>query len=309
MFQISSPNLDPCFCIPQVSSKFDDFFDFSSAFSSKFVPLSPINIHQSGELIDQSETDDVLSEKKNNGTVWTSKEDSLLIEAVKEFKGKNWKAIAQRVPGRTFSQCTQRWRRLQPHKTREPWTKIEDRAILNLVEKFGNNWTLISNFIEGRTGKQVRDRYLNKLNPRINRKKFSEKEDSIILEKFKEIGPKWLLISKELHGRSENMIKNRFYSYLKKKLNEDNQGQREEENLQCQEQEKNSINHEELRKMIEEEKRLMINESEFENELDLRNLKDHVEYLRRKKEEIENTLESLTNKINKYENFFRLPEQ
>ena len=35
-----------------------------------------------------------------------------------------------------------------------------------------------------------------------------------------EIGPKWSEISKYLQGRPENMVKNRFYSHIKKTLNE-----------------------------------------------------------------------------------------
>lgn len=40
---------------------------------------------------------------------WSKEQDSLLTVAVKEFGEKNWKAIADRVPDRTDSQCLHRW--------------------------------------------------------------------------------------------------------------------------------------------------------------------------------------------------------
>lgn len=281
---------------PFVSSKLDDFFDFSHRF---VPPMSPLNLPDP----EQSFETGVSSKKSlSNGKSWTSEEDERLSAAVRQFNGKNWKAIAKRVPGRTFSQCAQRWRRLQPHKTRQPWTKAEDKAIVSLFEKFGNNWTIIASFLDGRIGKQVRDRFRNKLDPKINRHKFLPREDEVIVEKFKEIGPKWLQISKELPGRSENMIKNRFYSYLKRKV---------KENKENDEKSKGKFVEEIARNMMEERKSLenLANDATFEEEIELRNVKEHVEFLKQKKQMIENSLELLKEKIEKYEHFMGSPAQ
>lgn len=51
----------------------------------------------------------------------------------------------------------------------------------------------------------------------INKKRWTKKEDKLILDNFNSLGPKWSEISQLLEGRPENMVKNRFYSYLKKK--------------------------------------------------------------------------------------------
>jgi len=37
---------------------------------------------------------------------------------------------------------------------------------------YGKNWALISHQMKGRTGKQVRERYINKLDPTINTARF-----------------------------------------------------------------------------------------------------------------------------------------
>ena len=72
--------------------------------------------------------------------------------------------------------------------------------------------------ITGRSGKQVRDRYLNKLNPSINKGKWSQEEDEMILRLFYEKGSKWSEIAKILEGRTESQVKNRFYSYIRKRF-------------------------------------------------------------------------------------------
>lgn len=156
--------------------------------------------------------------KPKNCKIWTLEEDEILKKAYFLNSGKNWKNIAKMVPGRSHTQCSQRWRRIQPHKSRQPWTKDEDKLLMGLSDKYGLNWSLIASFIEGRTGKQVRERYYNKLDPAINRNKFTSAEDEKIIELFTEYGSKWLLISKHFQGRPENMIKNRFYSHIRKKI-------------------------------------------------------------------------------------------
>ena len=152
------------------------------------------------------------------GKAWTKEEDEMLREAVKFYNGKNWKQIASKVPGRSSTQCSQRWRRIQPYKNRFPWTNEEDMRLAELVYKYGQNWSIIASSLNGRTGKQVRERYLNNLDPALNRNKFSLEEDEKIIEMYTQIGPKWKEMTREFSGRTENMIKNRFYSHIKKKM-------------------------------------------------------------------------------------------
>eukprot|EP01017_Pseudomicrothorax_dubius_P041507 TRINITY_DN6649_c0_g1_i2.p1 TRINITY_DN6649_c0_g1~~TRINITY_DN6649_c0_g1_i2.p1 ORF type:complete len:436 (-),score=96.87 TRINITY_DN6649_c0_g1_i2:88-1395(-) len=149
---------------------------------------------------------------------WTSEEDAILMEAVQKYKGKNWRQVALYLPGRTPAQCTQRWRRLQPRRLRKPWTKEEDAKLVALVEEFGNNWSAIAQRLEERSGKQVRERFLNTLDPNISHRAWDESEDLTILQLFYKIGPKWAEIAKHLNGRPENMVKNRFYSHIRKDL-------------------------------------------------------------------------------------------
>ena len=101
---------------------------------------------------------------------------------------------------------------------RNLWQPHEDEQLLQLVNKYGYSWSLISHMITGRSGKQVRDRYLNKLNPSINKGKWSQEEDETIVSLFYEKGSKWSEIAKILEGRTESQVKNRFYSYIRKRF-------------------------------------------------------------------------------------------
>lgn len=79
---------------------------------------------------------------------------------------------------------------LRRHYTRQTWKRQEDKFAIEQVKLYGLNWGLISHNMEGkRSGKQIRDRYLNKLHPSINNSKWTEVEDQQLLYLFK------------LHGR------------------------------------------------------------------------------------------------------------
>jgi len=69
-----------------------------------------------------------------------------------------------------------------------------------------------------RNRKQIRDRYLNYLDPNLNKNKFTKWEDEMIIEQFLLLGKKWSLIAKNFQGKTGDMVKNRFYSSLKKRI-------------------------------------------------------------------------------------------
>lgn len=103
-------------------------------------------------------------------------------------------------------------------KARNPWTPKEDLKLTELMKKYGQSWAMISSKMEGRTGKQIRDRFLNKLRPNIRYGDWSLEEDELLVSLCKEIGNRWSLIATYLPGRTEGQVKNRFYSHIKKRL-------------------------------------------------------------------------------------------
>ncbi|CAK90015.1 unnamed protein product (macronuclear) [Paramecium tetraurelia] len=147
---------------------------------------------------------------------WTFEEDHQLQE-LRQSMGLDWIEVARQIGGRNPSQCAQRWKRIKGYKLRRQWTSEEDDKLKSLVKEYGYHWSRIAKLLPNRSGKQIREHYLNQLHPNLNTEPWSVEEDEQLLEIYKKIGGKWSAIQKKLNGRSENSIKNRFYSYLRSK--------------------------------------------------------------------------------------------
>eukprot|EP00299_Pterocystis_sp_00344_P009220 c3802_g1_i1.p1 GENE.c3802_g1_i1~~c3802_g1_i1.p1 ORF type:complete len:326 (-),score=45.86 c3802_g1_i1:162-1139(-) len=97
------------------------------------------------------------------------------------------------------------------------WTVEEDQVLLDLVSIHGpKKWSVIAQSLPGRIGKQCRERWHNHLNPAVRKDSWTPEEDAIISELVSQMGTKWASIAKHLQGRTDNSIKNRYYSSLKK---------------------------------------------------------------------------------------------
>jgi transcriptional activator Myb len=56
------------------------------------------------------------------------------------------------------------------------------------------------------------------LDPNINKQAWSAKEEKLMFEAHQQFGNKWTEITKMFHGRTDNDIKNHFYSMLRRSL-------------------------------------------------------------------------------------------
>ncbi len=162
-------------------------------------------------------------EKKKIGK-WTKEEDEILKELVLVYGGKSWKKVAEHIRGRTEIQCLHRWTKiLQPGLVKGPWTIQEDRKLISWIKEFGpKKWSQCSEFIKGRSDKQCRERWFNCLNPQVKKGNWSSEEDYKIFYLYKKYGSKWAQIANYFEGRSENSVKNRFYSTLRRYVTEKN---------------------------------------------------------------------------------------
>ena len=166
--------------------------------------------------ISKKESKNVKFKKIKKPNFWTEEEDQILKEKAQEYNFKNWRKIANFIPGRTSIQCSARYRRIRPGLNKGSWNKEEDEQLLLLFQKYGKNWAAISKEMPHRTGKQIRDRFLNSLDSKFVRGKFTQEEDQIIIKYYKIYGHSWSKIARKLKTRTGDMVKNRFYSSLKK---------------------------------------------------------------------------------------------
>jgi len=101
---------------------------------------------------------------------------------------------------------------------RKFWLPAEDAQLMELVNIYGEKWSKIASVMQGRTGKQIRDRYINSLKPGIRQDAWTPAEDELLIRLYRKIGNKWSKIAHCLKGRTENQVKNRFRTYLKRKI-------------------------------------------------------------------------------------------
>ncbi|EGZ12231.1 hypothetical protein PHYSODRAFT_517337, partial [Phytophthora sojae] len=120
-------------------------------------------------------------------------------------------AVAERVPGRDNAQCLQRWNKvLKPGLVKGPWSVEEDALLMEMMLKGYDNWRQVSNNIPGRTAKQCRERWRNRLDPSINKSPFTEEEDEAIQQAYEKYGNRWTQIAELLPGRTEDAVKLRW---------------------------------------------------------------------------------------------------
>ena len=98
----------------------------------------------------------------------------------------------------------------KPHP-KSKFERYEDEKLKRLVAKFGtDNWNAIAKKMRDRSVRQCRERWLNYLDPNLNKSEWTEEEDKLLYEKFEEIGRKWKIIASFFKNRTDINVKNRW---------------------------------------------------------------------------------------------------
>ena len=105
-------------------------------------------------------------------------------------------------------------------KIRKLFSPQEDALLTQIMYKQPfETWSAVAEQLPGRTARQCRDRWVNYLSPSNKNGPWTHEEDQLLAEKYIEHGPQWTTIAKFFDGRSENNVKNRWYTYVKARFN------------------------------------------------------------------------------------------
>jgi hypothetical protein len=107
--------------------------------------------------------------------------------------------------------------RRQKKEKKGQWSTHEDRLLIEWIKKNGpTRWNLCANYIRGRNAKQCREHWTNCLNPNLIKGYWSVEEDLLIMHFYEKCDGSWKRIIPLFQNRTENAIKNRFFSQLRK---------------------------------------------------------------------------------------------
>ncbi|GLJ44069.1 hypothetical protein SUGI_0919120 [Cryptomeria japonica] len=100
------------------------------------------------------------------------------------------------------------------------WTKEEDRLLKQHIQLHGeSHWSSIpktSGLL--RCGRSCRLRWMNHLRANLKRGNISQDEEELIIRLQKLLGNRWSLIAGRIPGRTDNEVKNYWYSRLKHRV-------------------------------------------------------------------------------------------
>ncbi|CAD8122868.1 unnamed protein product [Paramecium sonneborni] len=192
----------------------------------------------------------------------------------------DWDQVGSILFNRHWKVCRSKWMESQSTSIIDhPWSREEDNILAQLYEKYAeqnryNKWSLISMEMSKlcksnhvRLGKQCRERWINKLNPLVEKGPWYKEEEIKLLVAVLNFGKKWSLISRTdfNNQRTENCLKNRFHTIMKRESSkyEKNQTQKQKEKLY-------KLKPEDEQKLIEQIIQELRDESFLQQDSDLR---------------------------------------
>jgi len=121
-------------------------------------------------------------------TLWTQEEDDKMLSLIKHSCGDaDFLGVSANMGGRNHMQCWMRWRNtLRPGiKMRTPFTPIEDICLYLAVTSRGFNWKQLTPHLDdvsgrGRTDVNVRERFVNFMDPKLFFDNFTKSEQSVL---------------------------------------------------------------------------------------------------------------------------------
>lgn len=132
-----------------------------------------------------------------------------------------WNEIAANFEDKSAIDCLTNWQTITNPpviKGKGSWTAEEDAILREKRQQYGRKWAKIAAHLPGRQGKQCRERFVNHLDPELKKGEWTDDEEAILIAMHEHHGNRWANISKQLPGRSDNDVKNHWYSTIQRKF-------------------------------------------------------------------------------------------
>jgi len=175
----------------------------------------------------EDETRKAASDSEKSGKTdidrWTSADVDLLKKLVEAYpdSAPRWNDIAENFDERSAIDCLTKWQSISMPpviKGKGSWTVEEDNILRDKRQLYGRKWAKIAAHLPGRQGKQCRERFVNHLDPELKKGEWTDDEEAILIALHETHGNRWANISKNLPGRSDNDVKNHWYSTIQRKF-------------------------------------------------------------------------------------------
>ena len=106
----------------------------------------------------------------------------------------------------------------QKKRHRVAFTPEEDNWLRHLVQIYGdNNWAVVASQMIDRSPRQCRERYRSYLQPSLTNGPWTKEEDALLINLVKVFHNRWVFIASHFEGRSDSNVKNRWYTHLQPK--------------------------------------------------------------------------------------------
>jgi hypothetical protein len=135
---------------------------------------------------------------------WTKAEDHILTEIVTRNGAQRWSSVAAQLPGRAGKQCRERCAHTLSHSPR----RIVSTARASSCSPRARLALRLS-LVSPRS-------WFNHLCPEVKKGAWTAEEDRVIMESVARYGTRWSKIVKLMPGRTDNAIKNRYNSAMRR---------------------------------------------------------------------------------------------